>query len=340
MPAYYTPPKTPTSSSPSPHPSSSARSSTYSQPTSTARNLTGDRRKTSFEPRDGQGKKHSRGIPYLFLGSIVAATLLADKYWPKGYPHGEKEDWELSKWALQVKARRRAEKAQAARQGGGGIGKDDHRRGGGSREEVLSHSSSAYDGCDECPSGADGSHHHREGRRARHYPGPEGHKLYSDHDGRRGREEPGLSQHVSESVFVRDRSRSRDRSRGRGRDRALEAGSSSSSHRRANSASRERTEKLLLIVNEQQHHDTPARNRYVLERAASTTTASPTTSGVPFLLERSSSSAPQRGYYLNVDRPTEVVYVYRDAPPGARRASFDVGEVRWYEDDYDSYYRI
>src|SRR5690606_25381604 len=60
---------------------------------------------------DDGGSRTKREIPYLFLGSIAAATLVAHKYWPKGFPHGEKEDWELSPLALRAKQRRLAEKA-------------------------------------------------------------------------------------------------------------------------------------------------------------------------------------------------------------------------------------
>jgi len=54
--------------------------------------------------------KRATTFPYVFLGSIAAASLAAHKYWPKGFPHSEKEDWELSDLALRAQNRRRAER--------------------------------------------------------------------------------------------------------------------------------------------------------------------------------------------------------------------------------------
>jgi hypothetical protein len=53
-------------------------------------------------------------------------------------------------------------------------------------------------------------------------------------------------------------------------------------------------------------------------------------------LERSSSNAgsrstsSSRGKYYEEDRPGEVIYIYRNPPARARRASFDAGGVRRY----------
>ncbi|KAK0719078.1 hypothetical protein B0T21DRAFT_386697 [Apiosordaria backusii] len=63
-----------------------------------------------FSSQDShEGGSHK--IPYVFLGSIAAASLLAHKYWPKGYIYGDKEDWELSKYERRARERLQAEKA-------------------------------------------------------------------------------------------------------------------------------------------------------------------------------------------------------------------------------------
>lgn len=67
-----------------------SRSKSQSQPSST--------RASNAKSRNSNNKKEddsSHKIPYLFLGSIAAASLLAHKFWPRGVLHGEKEPWEL-----------------------------------------------------------------------------------------------------------------------------------------------------------------------------------------------------------------------------------------------------
>ncbi|KAK4639835.1 hypothetical protein QC761_701430 [Podospora bellae-mahoneyi] len=81
--------------------------------------------KSSLSSSSSSKSKHSHSsdnheegghkIPYVFLGSIAAASFLAHKYWPKGYVYGDKEDWELSKY--ERRAREKLQAAKAAKRG-------------------------------------------------------------------------------------------------------------------------------------------------------------------------------------------------------------------------------
>ncbi|KAH6612332.1 hypothetical protein B0J18DRAFT_81873 [Chaetomium sp. MPI-SDFR-AT-0129] len=153
MPMYYSPPQTPTALTTKPrspflprsrshsfsHPSSSSSpSSSRSRNTSSSTGKSTNTRSSSSTSASNNTSTHSRSTsatttsntsttsksahghsktPYIFLGSIAAASYLAHTYWPRGYPHGEKEDWELSGLARRARERRaaekRAEKAQA-----------------------------------------------------------------------------------------------------------------------------------------------------------------------------------------------------------------------------------
>ncbi|KAK4226099.1 hypothetical protein QBC38DRAFT_240534 [Podospora fimiseda] len=110
MPTYHTPPPTPPpllSHQPYRSPSRSlshSRSVTFSEPPSTTSSKSSHSKKESTP-------HHSQKVPLVFLGSIAAASLLAHKYWPKGYPYGEKEDWELSKHAKKLRDEKLARKA-------------------------------------------------------------------------------------------------------------------------------------------------------------------------------------------------------------------------------------
>ncbi|KAK0662998.1 hypothetical protein QBC41DRAFT_329416 [Cercophora samala] len=130
MPVYYTPPPTPPPAIPSPSPPPSPRlalpdpasypsypssHSSRSRSKSTKSSLSSS--SSSFSPKSKHSHSsdhHEEGshkIPYVFLGSIAAASLLAHKYWPKGYIYGDKEDWELSKYERKARERLQAEKA-------------------------------------------------------------------------------------------------------------------------------------------------------------------------------------------------------------------------------------
>ncbi|KAK4107708.1 hypothetical protein N656DRAFT_802465 [Canariomyces notabilis] len=110
MPTYHSPPQTPARfplhRTPLPlstshfHPSS-ARNSNTSLGSKTPKH------RSRKDDDDSQYK-----IPFVFLGSIAAASWLAHRFWPKGFPQGEKEDWELSDHARRAKQRREAEKAE------------------------------------------------------------------------------------------------------------------------------------------------------------------------------------------------------------------------------------
>ncbi|KAK4119619.1 hypothetical protein N657DRAFT_637130 [Parathielavia appendiculata] len=108
MPALSTPPQTPSTAS-SPFLS---RSNSYitSRSRSSRPSTLGLGNEEDAEA-DAEAKANRR-IPYLFLSSIAAVTLVAHKYWPKGFPQGEREDWQLSELGLRAKQRRLAEKAE------------------------------------------------------------------------------------------------------------------------------------------------------------------------------------------------------------------------------------
>ena len=338
MPTYHTPPQTPINSSSSLP--SLARSNSYTQSASASSRSSRSSRSSGPSKHGSSSKQEEHShhkAPYVFLGSIAAASLLAHKYWPKGYPHGDKEDWELSKWALRAKERRQAEKAA--------------RRGGGSSRDSREFLPSATYANDERE--VRYADYSEEGRgRAR---GREGYYLpredaaYNDR-----RQEWAPANHwesnTRESSFGRGRSRSRDR----GQDGYGEMGSSSSSsnnfsaYRRASSTTRSSSR-------ERHHHYPPAApQRYLLEeQSVSTTGPSTTHAGSRYLLEPSkhsvgssagsrfvTSEGAKHWRYYDQDRPEEVVYVYRDVPTRSRRASFDAGGgARRYEGEYDWPYR-
>ncbi|SPQ26192.1 543fd8d9-ebb1-40d1-9fd2-fe945e6c5387 [Thermothielavioides terrestris] len=122
MPTHYTPLQTPTDIS-SPLLSTPSRSDRYSpsNPGSSSPSTPSSRRSQPSHRKHGGKKatetdepKTATEAPYLFLGSIAAASLLAHKYWPKGFLYGPKEDWELAatKSAPRSKQRRVAENSR------------------------------------------------------------------------------------------------------------------------------------------------------------------------------------------------------------------------------------
>ncbi|KAK4153524.1 hypothetical protein C8A00DRAFT_33753 [Chaetomidium leptoderma] len=230
MPTYHTPPQTPSSP---PFPSRST-SFSHSSSSSTGRssNTSGrSRSKPSVDfglSKDEKKAEAKKKIPYVFLGTVAAASLLAHKCWPKGFVHGDKEDWELSGLELRAKQRRLAEKAEkAARRIGGGGGERRGSRGGG----VGHHHDHDDDyGFDD---------RYRDGRREYYLgKGTEYEHVVID-DGRqdpRWDRERGPRERPQGSLV--------SRGRGRSRDRAFEANrypEPSSPYRRA-TTSRERTD--------------------------------------------------------------------------------------------------
>lgn len=328
MPTYHPPPPSPTrvttpSSSSSRFPSrSNSFSTSTSTPTSTRSRLWG------FYKNEEAAKQK---IPYFFLGSIAAASLVAHKCWPKGFPQGDKEDWELSELGRRAKYRRLAEKAEKAEKeaarrgrrgsvstgtgtggGGGGFGRDYHQ----------------YDG------GRIGGY--REGEEGRR-----GHYLVEQ-------EEYGYSRDNRGWGWERERERGSERrgsishSRSRSRDLGYDFrdGYIEPPYRRATASE----------IMETERYYPPAPRRYLLEQRA-LTTGQPS-SATRYLSERSSSSAglaagsrfsspSQRGCYeYDRLRPSEAVYVYQDPPPArSRRASFNADGVGRYDGGYDWYYR-
>ncbi|KAK4239596.1 hypothetical protein C8A03DRAFT_32358 [Achaetomium macrosporum] len=287
MPTYYTPPTPVASSSPS-YLTTSSRSSSYSPIDSASSSSSSNNRSklSRLQPGKGAEDKAKKSIPYLFLGSIVGASLLAHKYWPKGFPHGDKEDWELSELGRRARQRRLAEKA--ARRGKGA--------GGGAEE---------HDGY--------------RGRSRSRSRGPDRRWLRGE-SRERGNECRQCRQCRQCVISCRGRSRSRDRP-GQIRKRSL---------------SRERTD--FLTTTERYYH--PGPEKYRLERSASITGTSPASStGSPYSLGRSASSAasrfpsPSQGQYYEYDElPSDIVYVYRDSRPRSRPASLGAGGVRQRDD--------
>ncbi|KAL1841556.1 hypothetical protein VTJ49DRAFT_6929 [Mycothermus thermophilus] len=387
MPVYYSPPPTPTSSLPP----SRSRSFSTTPSTTTTNNKSSSSssrydhslsRSTSNRStcsKHNHGAETKREIPYLFLGSIAAASLVVHKYWPKGFPYGEKEDWELSPLALRAKERRLREKAERAerrlKEKAEGVG---HRVGilgrrgskssGGCRlDEGLDGRAqgSKYgyyghldrqrrDECDECFTRDDrdfwtwdksGSRRRRERR---------GSVTGSSSAALLGRpREHGLDRDSHHSSF----SSYYDGRRGPYIDEPplLLPYCSTSSYRRV--ASRERTNPFLADTDLYPlDYSRPPRRYLLTDNNAATTTAPP--SARYFMDRRSSldtsrlatrSSSSRRGYYIDdystLEQPPETV-VYLDGDPPAvtttraRRASFDAGRVgRYYDDGYDWTYR-
>ncbi|KAK4043843.1 hypothetical protein C8A01DRAFT_31943 [Parachaetomium inaequale] len=333
MPTYYTPPQTPITTPSSSSSSCPSRSNSFSHAPSTGRrsDATPSSSSSSNNNRSRLSKlglgKHDEAdaekktkIPYFFLGSIAAASLLAHKCWPRGYSYGDKEDWELSGLALRAKQRRLAEKAEkaekAARWAGGGS-----RRGSSSGGGLGPAEYSGYELYREERRGRGGGHYLGEGEEDRYRRDDRG--PWDWESG--GRERRG-------SVISRGRRMSRGPDRDYSADRYLEP-----SYRRA--TNRERTE--LLATTDRYYP--PASKRYLMEQSASA--AGSSSSGSRYLLEGSSSNAgsrfpgsSQQRYYEQV-RPGEVVYIYRDPPARSRRASFDAGGVRRHDGEFGWYDR-
>ncbi|KAL2195454.1 hypothetical protein P885DRAFT_70548 [Corynascus similis CBS 632.67] len=345
MPTYYSPPSTPITTS-----SSAAyrnRSNSFSHSTSTSRGTTNTTATSSSSSRSrpsisGGGGTHEgtaagvhKKAPYLFLGSIAAASLLAHKYWPKGYPYSEKEDWELSDLALRAKQRRLAEKAEKAAAAASGrqaaAGGSRHRRRPGSCcccDAEYGDDCCPYDGGAEglLPIGGDG----RRGR-SPYRPiadGGYGHHLkydVPDWDGAGGR--------LRSWTGRRDRSRIRD-------DRDWVHGASGSLeplYRRDRSCKR-----VGPPTTTAGHQHLAMTDQYLLERGSSATGVSH--AGLGQYSDRSWSNveslargSTQQRYYDNDDHPGGAVYGYRDIPTRPRRAAFDMSADKRYGEGYDWY---
>lgn len=369
MPTYYTPPPSP---NPSPFPSrsnsfsssrstnSSSRSRATTNPSTTATTGSSQTRSSSGS---GSGSKLAssssssidddtkKKIPYVFLGSIAAASLLAHKCWPKGFPHGDKEDWELSESALRARQRKLAEKAGG--RGGNGSGNAERRRGGEGkdergrrerRERRGSHGGGSVDYGDRGRSESwGGGGRYRDGRRgdsAGHYSGE------ADEEYGYGY---GYGYGFSDGSY-RDSGRGWERERGRERDRERRTSVSSSRGRSRSRdrddwriASRERSELLSATTDP---YYPPAPKRYLRDQGASAAgSTSMTSNGTRYFLERSSSigrlggSSSSRRRNHEDEYPGEVVYVYQEPPRRSRRVSFDAGVGGRHEGNYEWYYR-
>ncbi|KAL2182039.1 uncharacterized protein P884DRAFT_266418 [Thermothelomyces heterothallicus CBS 202.75] len=333
MPTYYNPPAPTRSSAPV-----ASRSISFSQ-TRRGSNTTAATTSNRSNPSALEPDRHDRPaaggyekkFPYLFLGSIAAASLLAHKYWPKGFPHGEKEDWELSDLALRAKHRRLVEKAEktekAARQVARECLRRRERRGGGGWCERD---------CNACDDAAEGLR-----GRCRGYERGRG-KCYACADETYGHVDDALSwerprdRWGSSTWSARGENRDRDRDR----DRACSTcGYSVFSSRPASS----RDLADLSMATAAYRPSVP--ERYLLEQSSST--AGVSHPGLRYYLKRSSSitssntgsrvlSSTQQSH-CDDSRPGEV-YVYRDRPTRWRRASSDMSRdgrhVGGYSWDY------
>jgi hypothetical protein len=247
--------------------------------------------------------------------------VLAHKYWPKGFPHGDKEDWELSKWALRAKHKRAEAKRdrEAARRGHASSSGGRRRSGDGFGDEEYYHDPSYGYPERELPRGrapTTGAYHTSD-----RVPGErvevEEYAYGYTADGGRG------------SAASRRGRNSRSRDRGCTPDRYAPA------CRRASSRERTTTERYYP----------PAPRRYFLERSDSAAgSSSAASNGSRYFAERRTSvtgsgaaAVPQLRYH-DEGWPGEVVYLRRDPVGRSRRASFDAGAVgrreRGYEWDY------
>ncbi|KAL2131187.1 hypothetical protein VTI74DRAFT_5435 [Chaetomium olivicolor] len=280
--------------------SSRSRSKSRSRSTSPTASLSSSLRREAKQDAKAEAKDK---FPYLFLGSIAAASFLAHKYWPRGFPHGEKEDWELSEWARRAKMREMKEKAPKTG-GSGWDGGRNNKRGG-------------------CDGG-------REGGRARGG-GFYGVEETSGHGGGDGDDDGrGYGWDRDRDIASRGRSRSRcrDQESRRGRDWYDDM-----RHRR--DTSRERTE----LIETTERYCPLAPNRYFLEQGGSTTGSSASSR---YYLERStcnrrarsSSTADPRKYDYQRHGPAEVVYVIQPARVRSRSGSLDPVRVRRVEEGY------
>ncbi|KAK4250622.1 hypothetical protein C7999DRAFT_28957 [Corynascus novoguineensis] len=348
MPTYYSPPPTPsTTSSSAPYRN---RSNSFSHSTSTSRGTTNTTATSSSSSRsrpsisaggvthEGTAAGAHKKPPYLFLGSIAAASLLAHKYWPKGYPYSEKEDWELSDLALRAKQRRLAEKAEKAEKAAAATsgrqaaaGGSRHRRGRGRCcccDAEYGGDCCPYDGGAEGLLSVDG-----DGRRGRspYRPitnGGYGHYFKYDDlgwDGAGGR--------LRSWTGRRDRSRARnDRDWVHGASGYLEP-----LYRRDSSCKR-----VGPPTTTAGHQHLAITDQYLLENSSSATGVS--RAGLGHYSDRSLSNvgslawgSTQLRYHDDDDHPGEAVYGYRDIPARPRRASFDLSGDKRYGEGYDWY---
>lgn len=304
MPTYYSPPPTPlTSSSSSSRFPSRSNSFSTSTSTSTGRNSRLSKLGHSKDEEAATKKK----IPYFFLGSIAAAALVAHKCWPKGYIHGDKEDWELSELALRAKHRRLAENAAKSAHRGGRL---DRRS-----------SEDAYElgyGLDNRVNPRGGYREDGRGRRRGGYYVGEGDGYHYSRDDRgldwgRGRERRGPV------IYPGHRSRSHDRDWDYGLDTYVEPSSYTSATGR----------ECIHLPTDTERYYPPASRRYLFEQSMSTYLRDKTSSNAGLAAESRISSSSQHAYDDH-DRgsPSQAMYVYRDLPARFRRASVDGGRVR------------
>lgn len=233
------------------------------------------------------------GIPFLFLSSIAAASLLAHKYWPRGFVHGRKEDWELSELALRARRRRQAEREEAAR-----------RREGREGRRTPTSCRAAHD--DRGPLRAE---RRGDGRGCYYY------YYYYHHHPSRGGEE---GEEVEE---VEDASACRSSSRGWDWGDATGGTATTSSTPRTMAGRRWSAS----------HRELPTARSYLPERDAAAgypVERSATSAGSRF--SGSGSGRFSRRGNFGGDRSSEVVHVYHDAPARSRRVSFDAGYDRYH----------
>ncbi|KAK7918121.1 hypothetical protein PG985_009995 [Apiospora marii] len=50
--------------------------------------------KADLKEKAKEGGKSTLKASLMFLGSVAAATYVANRFWPRGFPYGEKEEWE------------------------------------------------------------------------------------------------------------------------------------------------------------------------------------------------------------------------------------------------------
>src|SRR4051812_44825483 len=122
MPRYVTP-------SPSPPPGRRKRSPSLSPKPSSSGPSTSDSVK----------KESLVKTSLLFLGSVVAATFCAHKFWPRGVMYGDKEEWEIEQVTARIRRDLADEKRAARRRRPVSMTEDPRSHGSGRYRDGFEH---------------------------------------------------------------------------------------------------------------------------------------------------------------------------------------------------------
>jgi len=260
----------------------------------------------------------------VFLGSIVAATFCAHKFWPKGVTYGDKEEWEIEEVTARIRRDLADEKRGARRRRPASMTAD----GGGGRYRD-GYAYDAHPGRRSAERGWDGRGDRGESKRH----GSRGGRSRSNSAAENEGDSLGSSS-SSGSRGGRERHDSRDRER-----------SSSRGHWQADrspSATRERTAVYgQRTSSRRDSYYPPAPQRYAIaaegyrKRPSSVDGYQPRPYSLDGHRSRPSSAEGRRSrpYYGEV----EPEYAYSAPRPSARRSSADGGrrQSRYTGEDYE-----